>query len=84
MQVVRSVKKSCQAYLASVMDASKINLTFVDVKVVRYFVDIFLKDLPDLPLEHEVEFLIDLLLGSTLISKTTYCMKPTKLKELKT
>lgn len=46
--------------------------------------DVFLEDLPGLPLECKVEFSIDLLLGSTPILKTPYCMTPAKLKELKT
>uniref|UniRef100_A0A2N9H3S5 Integrase catalytic domain-containing protein n=1 Tax=Fagus sylvatica TaxID=28930 RepID=A0A2N9H3S5_FAGSY len=41
------------------------------------------KDLPGLPPEREVEFTIDLVLGTGPISKAPYRMAPTELKELK-
>ena len=44
----------------------------------------FLEDLPRLPLDRELEFGIDLLLGSVPISLPPYRMAPTELKELKT
>ena len=44
----------------------------------------FLEDLPRLPLDRELEFGIDLLLGSTLISTLPYRIAPVELKELKT
>ena len=47
------------------------------------YADVFLKDLPGLPLDREVEFAIDLLPGITPISKAPYRMAPTELKELK-
>lgn len=84
MQVVRSVRKSCKAYLASVMDVSGTTLALIDVKIVRDFVDIFPKDLFSLQSKCEVEFSINLLLGTTPISKTPYHMALTYLKELKT
>ena len=45
--------------------------TFVeDVRVVRYFPDIFPDDLPGLPPNREVEFTIELIPGNDLISLT--------------
>ena len=44
----------------------------------------FPKDLPRLPLDKELEFGIDLLPKSALISIPLYRMASTKLKELKT
>ena len=49
--------------------------------MVREFEDIFHEDLPRLPASRE-DFLIDLELGMTLISKA-YTMTPAELKELK-
>ncbi|CAN6725134.1 unnamed protein product [Malus baccata var. baccata] len=55
-----------------------------DVGVVRHFPDVFLKELPGLPPDREVEFTIDLLQGTTPISLTPYRMAYAELRELKT
>jgi hypothetical protein len=51
--------------------------------VVRDFPDVFREDLPGMPLDREVEFVIDLLPGTTPISKWPYRMFVEELKELK-
>jgi hypothetical protein len=51
--------------------------------VVRDFSDIFLEELPGMPPDREVEFVIDLLPGTTLTSKRPYEMSVKELKELK-
>nr|XP_028953915.1 uncharacterized protein LOC114822920 [Malus domestica] len=55
-----------------------------DIRVVRHFPDVFLKELPGLPPDREVEFTIDLLPGTTHISLTHYRMAYAELRELKT
>lgn len=45
-----------------------------DVKIVREFLDMFLKELPGLPLDQEIKFTIDLISRTTSISKW-HCMK---------
>jgi hypothetical protein len=52
--------------------------------VVRDFPDVFLEELPGMPPEWEVEFVIDLLPGTAPISKRPYRMSLEELKELKT
>ena len=47
------------------------------------FPEVFPEDLPGLPPDREIEFSIDLLLGSGPISKAPYRMAPAELKELK-
>jgi hypothetical protein len=54
-----------------------------NIRVVRYFLDVFPEELPRMPLEREVEFVIDLLLGTSPISKRPYKMSIEELKELK-
>ena len=44
-------------------------LKLEDVCMVKNFLEVFLEDLPGLPLDHEIEFEIELLLGISLISK---------------
>jgi len=47
------------------------------------FLDVFPEDLPVLPLDREVEFTIDVLPGTTPISKAPYRMAPVELAEVK-
>jgi hypothetical protein len=51
--------------------------------VVKDFPDVFLEELPGMPPDTEVEFVIDLLTGTAPISKWTYRMSVDELKELK-
>jgi hypothetical protein len=54
-----------------------------NIRVVRDFLDVFPEELPGMPLDREVEFVIDLLPGTAPISKWRYRMSVEKLKELK-
>ena len=83
LQALRSVRKSCQAFLASVVDSSEATLSLSDVKIVREFQDVFPEDLLSLPPDQEIEFSIELVPGTAPISKTPYRMAPVELKELK-
>ena len=49
----------------------------------REFPDVFPEDLSGLPPDREIEFSIDLLPGSSPISKAPYRMAPVELRELK-
>jgi hypothetical protein len=55
-----------------------------DITVVCEFPDVFPKDLPGLPLERDVEFVIELKPGTAPISRRSYRMPPNELAELKT
>jgi hypothetical protein len=55
-----------------------------DILVVCEFLDVFLEDLPGLPPETNVEFVIELKLGTTPVSRRSYRMPPNELAELKT
>ena len=54
------------------------------IPVVCDFPDVFLEELTSLPLDRDVEFRIELVPGTTPISKRPYRMAPDELKELKT
>jgi hypothetical protein len=54
-----------------------------NIRMVRDFPDVFPEELPGMPLDREVEFVIDLLPGTTAISKRPYRMSVEELKELK-
>ena len=52
------------------------------VPVVWDFAEVFPEDLPGLPPKREVEFGIDVVLGTNPISKEPYRMAPVELQEL--
>ncbi|KAA3466575.1 Retrotransposon protein [Gossypium australe] len=83
MLAQKYVRKVCDAYFAYVLDKkvseSKIEL----VPVVSEYPDMFPEELLGLPLIIEVEFAIELVPGTSLISIAPYRMAPTELKELK-
>nr|CAD1817899.1 unnamed protein product [Ananas comosus var. bracteatus] len=78
------ISRGCIAYLASVVlrgvdDTPRIE----DIPVVREFCDVFPAELPGMPPDKEIEFVVDLVSGITPISKAPYRMAPTELKELR-
>jgi hypothetical protein len=54
-----------------------------NICVVREFPDVFPEELPGMPPDREVEFVIDILPGTAPISKRPYRMSVEELKELK-
>ncbi|XP_070667337.1 uncharacterized protein [Malus domestica] len=83
MKAKRLLSKGCQGYLAYVVLNDDAPSSVEDVRVVRYFLDVFPEDFPGLPPDRDVEFIIDLLPGTNPISLTPYRMAPAELRELK-
>ncbi|GKV10897.1 hypothetical protein SLEP1_g22202 [Rubroshorea leprosula] len=83
LQAQKYLVNGCQGFLVSVTDASSVTSRLEDIPVVREFPDVFLEDVPGLPLDREVEFAIDLVPGTGPVSKAPYRMAPAELKELK-
>nr|GEX09963.1 putative reverse transcriptase domain-containing protein [Tanacetum cinerariifolium] len=69
--------------LASLMDTSSDDPSLETHPIVQDFSHVFPKELLGIPPEHEVEFGIELILGTQPISKASYHMDPIELKELK-
>ena len=82
LQVKHLLRKKIQGYLAHVLETRKEVLKLDDILVVREFPDVFLEDLPGIPVDREIEFSIDVLPGISPILKAPYRMAPTELKEL--
>jgi hypothetical protein len=59
------------------------NLAAESISIVEEFMDVFPKEFSGMMLEREVEFYIDLILGTAPIEKRPYRMAPTELAELK-
>nr|GEZ87918.1 putative reverse transcriptase domain-containing protein [Tanacetum cinerariifolium] len=53
-----------------------------DITVVRDFTDVFPEDLSGIPPQRQVEFRIDLALGSTPVVKSPYRLTPSEMQEL--
>jgi hypothetical protein len=70
------VKASGQVFEAIVQEIQ-------DIPVVCEFLDVFPEDLPGLPPERDVEFVIELKPGTAPISRRSYRMPPNELVELK-
>ena len=77
------MKKGRVAYLAYVKEAKEESPRLEDICVVQKYPDVFPDDLSRLLSEREVEFIIELLSGTELISIPPYWMALVVLKELK-
>jgi hypothetical protein len=75
--VVVPVKATGQVFEAMVQEIQ-------DILVVCEFPDVFPEDLPGLPPERDMEFVIELKPGTAPISRRSYRMPPNELAELKT
>ncbi|KAJ3707632.1 hypothetical protein LUZ61_011337 [Rhynchospora tenuis] len=73
----------CAAYLATIVSINSTNPDLSIIPVVSDYPDVFPEEITGLPPEREIEFPIDLLPGTTPISKAPYRMAPAELKELK-
>ena len=59
-------------------------MNFENIHVVMEFPDVFPKELPGVLPKREVDLSIEVVQGTTPISRAPYRMAPTELKELKT
>ncbi|XP_057954119.1 uncharacterized protein LOC131148436 [Malania oleifera] len=83
MQARRLLLKGCQGYLTFLKDTPAEERELEMNAIVCEFPDMFLEDLPGLPPDHDVEFAIKLAPDTAPISKASYRMAPTELRELK-
>ncbi|XP_070036782.1 uncharacterized protein [Nicotiana tomentosiformis] len=76
LKAQRMVEKGCNAYLAFVRDVSDDTLAVESVPIARGFPDVFPADLPGMLPDRDIDFGIDLLLGTQPISIPPYRMAP--------
>ena len=84
MEARHFLRKGCEAFLALIIDSEREQLNFKNNLVIREFPDVFSEELPGVPPEREVDISIEVVRGTTPISRAPYRMAPTALKELKT
>lgn len=77
------LKKGCEDFLAHVKMEASNPVRLEVVHVVNQFSNIFLKDLPKILINREVEFTIDLLLSTNHISLPSYRVNLAELREPK-
>src|SRR5262249_9101484 len=79
----RMLCRRCQGYLALVRDTSIKTVAIEHIPIVNEFMDVFPKELPRLSPDREIEFCIDMVLGTASISMPQYRMALAELRELK-
>jgi hypothetical protein len=75
------LNKVCIVFLVSVILAEPTTQLMEELKIVCEISDVFLEELPRLPPHCEVEFSVDLMPETALISKVPYHMASTELEE---
>ena len=84
MKALRFLRKGCEAFLDLILDSKREQVNLENIPVIREFPDVFPKELPGVSPEREVDLSIEVVQGTTPISRTPYRMAPNELKELKT
>ena len=83
LKVGRLLKSECECYLAFVLEEKPVKKMVDQVLVVCEFPDVFPEEISSLPPSKEIDFIIELTLGTIPISRAPYCMALAKLRELK-
>ena len=66
------VSNGCLAFLEHLRDDTTQVPSIESVSIVREFLDVFLADLPGMPPDRDIDFCIDLELGTRPISNSSY------------
>jgi hypothetical protein len=72
LQLRRSMHKGCKIFVTLALNEKGVVEGIEHLPVVKEFVDVFPKELPGMPPERELEFTIDLKLGTELITRMPY------------
>ena len=77
------MRKGCETFLAFILDSKRGRVDVENIPVVREFPYVFLEELPGISLEKEMDLSIEIVPGTTPMSRAPNRMAPTELKELK-
>ncbi|XP_057734354.1 uncharacterized protein LOC130949725 [Arachis stenosperma] len=72
-----------EGYVLLAASSNDSELSLEQIRVVKEFPDVFLDDIPEFPPQREIEFSIEIVPGTGLISIAPYRMSPLELAELK-
>jgi hypothetical protein len=82
LQLNKNYRKGCQIFVAHIEEAPKDKVSSIeDYTVLKEFEDVF-KEIPILPPRRDINFSINLMPGTTPVSKNPYRMSRPKLKEI--
>ncbi|XP_019173863.1 PREDICTED: uncharacterized protein LOC109169437 [Ipomoea nil] len=84
MKMKRYMEKGNELFLCLVENLKAKGEAALAIPVVREFLDVFPEEIPGMPPTREVEFSVDLLLGTAPISEAPYRLATTEMQELKT
>ena len=76
------MRKGCETFLALILDSKRGQVDVENIPLVREFSDVFLEELPSIPLEREVDLSIEIIPVTAPISRAPYRMALSELKEL--
>ncbi|XP_073273296.1 uncharacterized protein [Primulina huaijiensis] len=79
----RDLAKGGEGYLIYAIDISKDVINMKNIPVFDEFLDVFPDEIPGFPPEREMDAEIELVPGTTPISRAPYRLAPTEMKELK-
>ncbi|KAI3753610.1 hypothetical protein L2E82_25669 [Cichorium intybus] len=79
----RYTERGALLFMAHVTPIETEHSTVKNVEIVRDFADVFPDDLPGLPPNRQIEFVIDLVSGAKLIARAPYRLAPFEMEELK-
>ncbi len=77
------ISRGCIPFLASVVEGPMAAPGLEDIPIVREFPDVFPPELTSMPPNRKIEFMIDVVPRTALISKAPYRMAQAELRELK-
>ena len=77
------MRKGCETFLVVILDSKRSQVKVEKIPVVREFLDVFPAELLGIPIEREVDLSIEIVPGTTPMSRAPYRMAPIELKELK-
>ncbi|XP_073314733.1 uncharacterized protein [Primulina huaijiensis] len=83
MEMFRLLSLGNEGYMIYAVDATKKEPKLSDIPVAKEFPDVFPEEIPGFPPQREIDFNIELMPGTTPISRAPYRMAPAELKELK-
>jgi hypothetical protein len=83
LTVTEEYAQGCKLYEILALNEKGVAEGLEHLPVVKEFVDVFPEELPGMPPERELEFTIDLKLGTEPIARTPYRMSTPELQELK-
>ena len=83
MQARRFMRKGCETFFELILDSKRGQVDVEKIPVVREFPNVFPEELPGIPPEREVDLSIEIVPGTTPVSRAPYRMAPFELKELR-